>query len=572
VPCHERSEWQGGVRELPFSFLADDQHVLPSACFPVRFFDCLRRLTWSSATILLFAIPVVADAALSESAKTVSRGDFLCAATKELGLEASKQTSTLPYSDIPSDFEPCVRAAHQHRALSALGAELKLSIVITRIEAVRLVTDMTRVTSAQRSSFRDVRRGTLEEKAASVAVQQGWLEPLRTNYFGATRAITGADAVNLLSNAAGGTLSPTNGSPKIQTIRIPLQGRSKTRALPKSDILETVWEILNDDYLHATNIDEEEAAYRAIEAIVDSVNDPYSKFLRPQKSQDFQTQISGEVSGIGAQVEEKDGVLTVVTPLRGSPAEAAGLKPGDQILAVDGQSIAGLDFSDAVGKIRGKEGTKVTIRIRRFGNEFDITIVRALVRVPEIEITWQGKVAIVKLMQFGRRTETDLRNELATVQSKNPGGVVLDLRNNPGGLLTAAEVVLSNFLTEGTSIAVIKERNNQRYEKTLHGPTIQLTVPMVVLVNNGSASAAEIVAGALQDHKRATIVGEKTFGKGTVQEVLLFNDGSSLKLTVAEWLTPHGRHINEVGVVPDVVVGTADGRDEPLLKALEVLR
>jgi carboxyl-terminal processing protease len=178
----------------------------------------------------------------------------------------------------------------------------------------------------------------------------------------------------------------------------------------------------------------------------------------------------------------------------------------------------------------------------------------------------------VKLVQFGSLTEKELRSLMTDIQAEKPAGVILDLRNNPGGLLHAAQLVLSNFLPKGSSIATIAARSQKYDDVTEDEPTIASTVPVVVLVNGGSASASEIVAGALQDYKRATIVGEKTFGKGTVQQIVEFRDGSGLKMTIAEWLTPKGRKIDGVGVTPDVVIALSTDRDEQLLKAVSIIR
>ena len=202
----------------------------------------------------------------------------------------------------------------------------------------------------------------------------------------------------------------------------------------------------------------------------------------------------------------------------------------------------------------------------------NVTVLRDTIKVPEIEISWQGETAIVKIYQFGKLTDTELRKHMADIQEQNPKGLVLDLRNNPGGLLHAAEIVLSNFLPKGTAYAQIMRKSGSQTSYTEDPPTINPDVPVVVLVNAGSASASEIVAGAMQDHNRGTVVGEKTFGKGTVQQVLQFMDESSLKMTVAEWLTPDGRKINEEGIEPDIFLQTLTERDEQMLKALDILR
>ncbi|MDD5103936.1 MAG: S41 family peptidase [Candidatus Peribacteraceae bacterium] len=341
--------------------------------------------------------------------------------------------------------------------------------------------------------------------------------------------------------------------------------------MPKAQILEALWKIIEQDYLHDDKISADDAAYDAAEAIVNSLDDPYSTFYRPAGSRAFQSRIQGEVSGIGAQVEDRDGVLTITTPLSNSPAEKAGLKPNDQIIGVDGESILDLPYEEMVDRVRGPKGSKATLRILRNGNEFDVVVTRDTIKVPEIDIKWQGEIAVVKLMQFGKLSETDLRPQMQHIQDQHPQGIILDLRNNPGGLLHAATVVASNFLPKGSGIAIIRSRSGERTERTEDEPTIDASVPVVVLVNGGSASASEIVSAALQDAKRATIVGELTYGKGTVQEVLEFSDKSSLKLTIAEWLSPLAHKIDGIGVKPDVLVPAGE-RDDQLTRAISILK
>jgi carboxyl-terminal processing protease len=288
-------------------------------------------------------------------------------------------------------------------------------------------------------------------------------------------------------------------------------------------------------------------------------------------AQDFKTRIDGEVTGIGAQVEDRDGVLTIVAPLKGSPADRANLKAGDQILEVNGESLKGLNLNEAVAKVRGPKGSEVALLIRRGGAEFKVSVVRDTVRIAEVTVSWHGKISIVEVAQFGKTTQNELRGLMTRVMDENPTGIVIDLRNNPGGLLDAAEIMVSNFLPKGSTVAQIKSRSKTFDRKTVNEPIVPDNVPLVVLVNGGSASASEIVAGALSDAGRAKIVGTKTFGKGTVQELLQFNDLSSLKITVAEWLTPSGRKIDGIGLTPDIIVQPSD-RDEQLRRALDLLR
>lgn len=534
-------------------------------------------------TIILFLIlPFDASAASATDLlrtpddASVSRGEFIRAAVNALELPLKDDRKPLLFKrPVPAALNLAVRAALARNALQVFGEDLLLSRPVTRGEALFVLMRLQGFKPGTiKVGFPDVQKGSTFEQAVQIAIEKGWMEPVRSNFFGTERTLSGREARVLLRKVMGeNDASPDmiEGDRKIPTIVIRMKTREK-RPLPQEDMLKAVWQLLNEQFLYADRIKDEESAYRAAESLVQSVGDPYTTFMRPVPAKEFQDRLDGEVSGIGAQVEYKDNILTVVSPIRGSPAEKAGLKPGDQILSVDGVTLDGLDFLNAVSKVRGPKGSIAKLHVRRNGGEMDIDVIRDIIKVPEIEISFQGSVAVVKLVQFGERTRNDLRSLMIDVQSRRPGGIILDLRNNPGGLLNAADVVISNFLQQGSPVASINYSDKSYIETMADAPTIEPEVPVIVLVNKGSASASEIVAGALQDSKRAKILGEQTFGKGTVQEIVEFTNGASMKLTVAEWKTPAGRKIDGVGITPDVIVPTSDGRDDQMLRALEMLR
>ncbi len=543
-----------------------------------------RLLQRCSVFFLLIAVPVSAfGATVSETLKTpddetVTRGDFLRATITVLGVpvERSSASGTVYKRPVPRSLQPYVRTAEKYNAIGFLGQDLSLSKAITRGDALQLIVHLQKLEpSGIDVTFSDADSGSQLEKALRVAVERNWMQPVRANFFGAARTLSGREAKLLLRKVTGEKDAKIEtgpaGEPRTNAVIIKFKKRELPQ-LPQNQLLQTIWQFLSEQYLYNEKIDAKEAAYRAAEAFTESLGDPYTTFLRPANAKELQDQIGGEVTGIGAQVEYRDNKLIVVAPITGSPAEKAGIKAGDEILMVDGKSLADLTLLEAVSKVRGPVGSQVVLRISRNGSEFDVTVTRSSIKVPEIDISFQNDIAIVKLIQFGQTTDRELRSLLMDVQTRNPKGLILDLRNNPGGLLHAADIVVSNFLPKGSDVAIIKSRDKQYAEVTADPPTIDPTVPVVVLVNKGSASASEIVAGALQDAKRATIMGEKTFGKGTVQQIVDFTDGSSLKMTIAEWLTPLGRKINGEGVHPDVEVAASDARDEQLLKAIDSLR
>ncbi len=500
---------------------------------------------------------------------SVTRGEFLRNAISTLRLPLDRD-GVLSFDGVSPAMAPYVRTAEKTGALSAYvgsGKTLDLEKPVLRGEAVLLLSLLADVSSTPSlKTYSDVRTPQ-QKRAVAVALEQRWLRPLRQTLFGWSRPLSLNDEHTMLHRLAQDVLHI---GPVPQTITVPITPAAVI--MPKQDVQQTVWDLLNRDYLYKDRIKGDETGFKAIEGMVDSLGDPYTTYMRPASARDFQTQIQGEVTGIGAQVEQKAGVLIIVAPLKGSPAEKAGLLPGDEILAADGLSLAGMSYQEAVDHVRGEKGSTVRLHIRRNGSEMDVSVVRDLIRLPDMEVSSQGDITVVTLHQFGQITDSDFRNQMQTVADQHPRGIILDLRNNPGGLLHAAGVVAGVFLPQGSAYVTINTRDQSVPELTEDPPLIDPAVRVVLLVNKGSASAAEIVAGALQDAGRATLVGEKTFGKGTVQQVVEFTDGSSLKMTIAEWRTPKGRKIDGIGIDPDYLVTATTENDAPMEKAIELLR
>ena len=287
--------------------------------------------------------------------------------------------------------------------------------------------------------------------------------------------------------------------------------------------------------------------------------DPHSSFLDPESYKDMQVETSGSFGGLGIEITLKDDILTVVSPIEGTPAYRAGLVTGDRIVKIDGLSTKDMQLSDAVKRMRGKPGTKVIISVVREGwtEAKDFDIVREQIRVHSVrEHMLDGGVAYIKLRQFQEQTPHDLEQALDKAAKDGMKALVLDLRGNPGGLLTAAVEVSEKFVDDGKLVVYTEGRvRNQNMRFTAHSKKPLATVPMVVLLNQGSASASEIVAGALQDWGRAMVVGTQSFGKGSVQTIIPLSDGSGLRLTTAKYFTPKGRSIHGKGIAPDIVIG-----------------
>ena len=328
--------------------------------------------------------------------------------------------------------------------------------------------------------------------------------------------------------------------------------------IPNGRVFESIFKEIKSRYRFSEDLDQkkqEDMIDAAIAAMVKEMGDKYSSYIEPDKSKDFREGLKGQFEGIGAYVEMIQDQLTITAPITGSPAEAAGILPGDVVTHVDGESIKGLSIHESVKKIKGPAGSNVKLKIQRTSGIRDITITRGKITVPPITLKWKNSVPIIGVHQFNSDTHTKFLNMWEEeIEQKNPRGLIIDLRNNPGGLLTSAVKMGEIFLKKGQDIFSVEEKAHKKiYKSGLTGPLEHLD-NIVVLQNKGSASASEIFSGMMKDYDKAKIVGSTSLGKGTVQQVLNYQNGGILKLTIAKWLTPKGNWIHEKGVEPDVMI------------------
>lgn len=348
------------------------------------------------------------------------------------------------------------------------------------------------------------------------------------------------------------------------------------------EILWDVWNLLVQNYITPEELGSQKMLYGAIKGLTESIGDPYTVYMTPKENTEFHESLNGDLEGIGAELRYRNNRVEIVSPLKGSPAEKAGLLPEDWIVEVDGESIENFSLHETVERIRGPKGTSVQITvIRKQVNEpVTVEIVRQKVHVPSVDMrTVQegGELfGIVEVNQFGTDTIREMFTMLSGLKEQNIKGLVIDLRFNGGGYLDGAIEMASFFLTKG-KVVTVERRTGAPQTHYVTGVPILPEIPLVVLINQGSASASEIVAGALQDYSRATVVGVKSFGKGTVQEVIDLRRGGSLRVTVAKWLTPGGKDLAKEGIEPDIEVERTQedldaDRDPQLEKALQILQ
>lgn len=338
------------------------------------------------------------------------------------------------------------------------------------------------------------------------------------------------------------------------------------------------WDLIHKQYVDQP-VDDELLMRGAISGMMDSLGDPNTGYMDPDQFRQANAPLEGEYEGIGAWVDPTGEFLTIIGPMEGSPAEAAGLKSGDQIIAVDAVSVIGIDPNLVLRDVLGPAGTTVVLTIQREDTEdpFDVSIIREKIVIPLVTSKMlDNNIAYLQILQFGDTTELDVRSALKEMLKNDPIGLILDLRNDPGGYLETAIAVTSQFIGDGI-VMIEQHGSGEKITFTARPGGLALEIPLVVLVNEGSASASEITAGAIQDRGRGTLVGTITFGKGTVQSwSTLVNDQGAVKVTIARWLTPNERQIHGIGLTPDVEVPLTEEdvtaeRDPQLDKAVELL-
>ena len=339
--------------------------------------------------------------------------------------------------------------------------------------------------------------------------------------------------------------------------------------------LAEVWELLEREHIDAGNLDPATLTDGAIRGMLEATGDDHASYLDPEQYSFQRQEIQGSFEGIGAEVTIKNGLITIVAPIPDTPADAAGVKPGDVILSIDGESTAGWDLFQAINRIRGEKGTPVVIEVRRdrTGETVELEITRGVIQLESVGLTMLvGRIGHLRVSSFSGSSLEELESEMSRFQRSRGLGLVVDLRNNPGGLLSSVVDLTSQFVDEGLVLYQLDGQGNRRDWNASSGG-MALDVPMVVLVNEFSASASEVFAGAIMHHERAPVIGVTTFGKGSVNNLWPLSDGSAVNFTIGRWYTPDGRLIEGEGITPDIVQPASEDEsdDVQLDLALETL-
>lgn len=409
------------------------------------------------------------------------------------------------------------------------------------------------------------------------AYQLGIVESDNAKLVRAAKIMTRAEVADVLYK-----INKNSGA---QSITIKINGSSSSsKAIdnPTYDVFLNVWESIKNTYYYQEEIDETQMLYEAIKGVVSTLKDPYTSFTTPEETSSVAI-LESEYEGVGMSVEMIDEQVTVITPFKDSPAEEAGVLPKDIITKVDGKSVDGMDLDTVVNMIKGEQGTTVTLTIKRGTQTLTIPIVRGYIFYETVTLDYLSKgskyIAYINMLTFGEETFNEFLEAAQDIydkqaKDKNVSGIIIDLRNNPGGYLNTAINIGGMFFDEDKTMVILEDKDGEQtsyYAEYLgkdneydYGSGLLSDFKTVVLVNKGSASASEILSGALQDYGKAKIIGESTFGKGCVQELSVYNDNSVFKLTISKWLTPKARDIDKKGLTPDEVVTNTETTDAQL--------
>ncbi|MBU1446544.1 PDZ domain-containing protein [Patescibacteria group bacterium] len=475
-------------------------------------------------------------------------------------------------------YEPYVQKAEELNIITSLERNnFNPGDLVTRAEGLKYIFNLYKTDAFKYTnplSYTDVKITDSYAQISQKTFELQLLSDYKSKEFIADKPLTRADIAHILYgiHKNGGIFYlPEDENSQFNTENIQQDETFKIFV----DVLDTI----TTEYIEKDSINREDLIYAAITAMVNQIGDPYSIYLTPTDASYYQESLDGNsFAGIGIYLSEEDDGITILTPLKGSPAEKAGLKPNDIILEVDGVSLENMGMEFGVELLRGEIGTYVKLKILRDGKTtIETRVKRDLIVIPYVETEMIDSVGVIHYYQFTGNSHSQFQTEITKLLEQNPKGLILDLRNNPGGYLYSSKQLLSHFTGYGETIATLTFADGSQQSEIAYGDSSLKSYPIVILLNEGSASAAEIVALALRDLNGTKIVGKTSYGKGKIQEIITYNDGSSLKLSNAKWYSPNGTYINKIGIKPDYEITITEqdfinNRDTQLEKALSLLK
>jgi carboxyl-terminal processing protease len=524
----------------------------------------------------------------------INRAELLKLTFVHIGYKPADTFTETPFTDVPAGswFAPYVKKALELGSISLTPSNPKFfpDAPINRIEALKMVIPLEGIPAPYIKDdtpliYSDVKPDAPYAYLVKAAQNAGLFSLNKNLYFFPFKNLSRAEAAELMYRAQifRESLSEMNPLSGAQIIGNSADwGKSEIDLInnPKFPIFISVWNKINQQYFDQEKIDQNKLVFGAVKGMVDTLDDPYSTFELPENASKLENSLEGTYEGIGTVLDTLEDNFIIIQVLKDSPAEKAGIKAGDIITKVDDKDITGMPSEQVIDLIKGPAGTKINLSVLRDGKTLQFSIVREQLNLDSV-VSEENKpqipadLAYISIYQFTSTTADEFDTVLKTQLANKPKGIILDLRDNPGGYLDAAYKVIGHFIPSGKTLMNIKIAG-QTAEQLSEGKGELEKMPLVVLVNSGSASAAEVLAGAIQDYKIGKLVGEKTYGKGTVQEITTYSDGSLFKLSIAYWLTPLKRDINKIGLTPDVTVEfTKDDllnhKDPQLEKAISLL-
>lgn len=523
------------------------------------FSDVPSNYIYSDSINNLVLTGAIKDSEKFQPSKKINKAAFLKISLENNGFSPEIDFAKTPFLDVEvnSWYAPYVQKALQINLIEfdPTSPYFKPSNDITRAQGIELIAKLEGIALPQLEVKDNLFNDTTDQPKfnylAAIALEKNLIHKLKdSQLFFPNFELKRGEAANIIFRAG---LKQT-------VIEIHTSPNSQQIDAPNATLLYNIWDIIHSDYLYKEELDDEQLIYGAIEGILNELSDPYLSFNTPDNPSNLIQSLDNKLVGIGVELDEVDEQLTIVSPIKDGPAFNAGIQAGDIITKIDEVQTNNLTFKEALELIKGDEGTSVELIIKRDNQSITFEIEREVINIPTLETEIIDNILVAEISVFGANTVEELQNSIE--ENTDIEGIVLDLRNNPGGFLFSGIQMAELFLEKDQLITIIENNNSEdKYYSNLDPIT---DLPVKIIINKGSASSSEIFTSAMQDNNRAEVIGETTFGKGVVQTVFEFDDKTTFKLTTARWLTPNSKDINDVGITPDIKNNNEDIIEETI--------